>query len=107
MYIDPFAYEPLVAVGLPPPVLPGGINGSTSLHSSSVRSLGYRTSLRSYRARFLLVHIGDPSSNQATTLESQMIHMIQELSGRTLSLVQAIARQTAARNPEDFIERFN
>src|SRR5258707_6314791 len=85
MYIDPFAYEPLVAVGLPPPVLPGGINGSTSLHSSSVRSLGYRNSLRSYRARFLLVHIGDPSSNQATTLESQMIHMIQELSGRTLS----------------------
>src|SRR5258707_11786475 len=84
MYIDPFAYEPLVAVGLPPPVLPGGINGSTSLHSSSVRSLGYRNSLRSYRARFLLVHIGDPSSNQATTLESQMIHMIQELSGRTL-----------------------
>jgi hypothetical protein len=32
----------------------------------------------------LLVHIGDPSSNQATTLESQMIHMIQELFGRTL-----------------------
>jgi hypothetical protein len=32
----------------------------------------------------LLVHIGDPSSNQATTLESQMIHMIQELSGQTL-----------------------
>src|ERR1035438_4930887 len=35
-------------------------------------------------ARFLLVHIGDPSSNQATTLESQMIHMIQELFGQTL-----------------------
>ena len=33
--------------------------------------------------RFLLVHIGDPSSNQATTLESQMIHMIQELFGQT------------------------
>jgi hypothetical protein len=32
----------------------------------------------------LLVHIGDPSSNQATTLESQMIHMIQELFGQTL-----------------------
>jgi hypothetical protein len=32
----------------------------------------------------LLVHIGDPSSNQATTLESQMIHMIQVLSGQTL-----------------------
>jgi hypothetical protein len=34
----------------------------------------------------LLVHIGDPSSNQATTLESQMIHMIQELFGQTLTL---------------------
>jgi hypothetical protein len=32
----------------------------------------------------LLVHIGDPSSNQATTLESQVIHMIQELFGQTL-----------------------
>jgi len=40
--------------------------------------------LRSYRARFLLVHIGDPSSNQATSLESQVIHMIQELFGQTL-----------------------
>jgi len=34
----------------------------------------------------LLVHIGDPSSNQATTLESQVIHMIQELFGQTLTL---------------------
>jgi hypothetical protein len=33
----------------------------------------------------LLVHIGDPSSNQATTLESQMTHTIQELFGQTLS----------------------
>jgi hypothetical protein len=33
----------------------------------------------------LFVHIGDPSSNQATTLESQMIHMIQELFGQTVS----------------------
>jgi hypothetical protein len=32
----------------------------------------------------LFVHIGDPSSNQATTLESQMIHMIQELFGQTV-----------------------
>jgi hypothetical protein len=32
----------------------------------------------------LLVHIGDPSSNQATTFESQAIHMIQELFGQTL-----------------------
>jgi hypothetical protein len=35
----------------------------------------------------LLVHIGDPSSNQATTLESQVIHMIQELFGQTLRAV--------------------
>jgi hypothetical protein len=33
----------------------------------------------------LLVHIGDLSSNQATTLESQVIHMNQELFGQTLS----------------------
>jgi hypothetical protein len=39
----------------------------------------------------LLVHIGDPSSNQATTLESQMIHMIQELFGRTLRARDCIA----------------
>jgi hypothetical protein len=41
----------------------------------------------------LLVHIGDPSSNQATTLESQMIHMIQELFGQTLRLTSAIAKR--------------
>jgi len=31
-------------------------------------------------------HLGDPSSNQATTLESQLIHMIQQLFGQTLSI---------------------
>src|ERR1700741_1963074 len=67
-----------------PPRLAGGINGSTCAHSSSVRSLGYRSTLRSYRLRFFAVHIGDPSSNQATTLESQMIHWIQFVFGRTL-----------------------
>src|ERR1700740_2938577 len=69
-----------------PPRLAGGINGSTCAHSSSVRSLGYRSTLRSYRLRFFAVHIGDPSSNQATTLESQMIHWIQLVLGRTLTL---------------------
>jgi hypothetical protein len=34
----------------------------------------------------LLVHIGDPSSNQATSLESQVIHMTQELFGQTLRI---------------------
>jgi hypothetical protein len=38
----------------------------------------------SFARPFWLVHIGDPSSNQATTLESQMIHLIQELFGQTL-----------------------
>src|SRR5882724_13513028 len=84
MYIRPFTTSRMITLRLPPPVLPGGISGSTSPHSSSVKSLGYRNLLRSYRPRFLLVHIGDLSSNQATTLESQMIHMIQELFGQTL-----------------------
>src|SRR5258707_8794828 len=84
MYIRPFTPSRMITVRLPPPVLPAGISASTSPHSSSVKSLGYRNLLRSKRARFLLVHIGDPSSNQATTLESQMIHMIQELFGQTL-----------------------
>src|SRR6201987_1373229 len=69
-----------------PPRPAGGINGSTCAHSSSVKSLGYRSTLRSYRLRFFAVHIGDPSSNQATTLESQMIHWIQFVFGRTLSV---------------------
>src|SRR6202011_4362960 len=63
--------------------------------------------LRSYRARFLLVHIGDPSSNQATTLESQVIHMIQELFGQTLTLqlpicfeVRALSGSLVSSTPE-------
>jgi hypothetical protein len=36
----------------------------------------------------LFVHIGGPSSNQATTLESQMIHMVQELFGQTLTPIR-------------------
>src|SRR6476646_9713408 len=43
-----------------PPRLAAGINASTCAHSSSVRSLGYRNALRSYRLRFFAVHIGDP-----------------------------------------------
>jgi transposase len=43
-----------------PPRLAGGINDSTRAHSSSVRSLGYRSALRSYRLRFFAVHIGAP-----------------------------------------------
>jgi hypothetical protein len=39
---------------------------------------------RLYFGRFSDVHIGGSSSNQAATLESQMIHPIQLLPGRTL-----------------------
>jgi hypothetical protein len=38
-----------------------------------------------YFGRFAVVHIGGPSSNQAASLESQPIHQIQLLFGRTLS----------------------
>jgi hypothetical protein len=40
--------------------------------------------LRSYRARFSIVHIGEPPANQAVPLESQTIHSNQDVSGQTL-----------------------
>src|ERR1700676_4724759 len=60
--------------------------------SPPVRTLRHRNLLWAYRARVFAVHIGDPSSNQATTLESQMIHMIQELFGQTLRRPPSIKR---------------
>jgi hypothetical protein len=42
-YFDLWTYDGT----LEPPVLPGGISGSTGPHSASVRSLGYRNLLRS------------------------------------------------------------
>jgi hypothetical protein len=45
---------------------------------------------RLYFGRFSDVHIGGSSSNQAATLESQMIHPIQLLPGRTLKLLRTI-----------------
>src|ERR1700716_610020 len=85
IYIIPFITSRSSTGRLLPPRLAGGINGSTSAHSSSVRSLGYRNALRSYRPRFFAVHIGDPPSNQATTLESQTIQKIQYVLGQTLN----------------------
>src|ERR1035437_1305147 len=41
----PFTTSRMITVRLPPPCLPAGIRGSTSFHSSSVRSLGYRNLL--------------------------------------------------------------
>src|ERR1700682_5506083 len=85
MYMRPLTTSRMITVRLPPPDLPGGIKGSISCHSSLVKSLGYRNLLRSYRPRFSAVPTV-PSSNQATTLESQKIRMIQQLFGQTLRL---------------------
>src|SRR3954452_2020170 len=68
MYISPFTTSRTFTVRLLPPRLPGRMSGSTWLHSSSVKSLGYRSLLRSYRARFSIVHIGDLSTTQAAIL---------------------------------------
>src|SRR5215510_12529473 len=67
-----------------PPRLAGGIKGSTCAHSSSVRSLGYRNLLRSYRPRFFAVHIGGAPLESGHHFESQAIQRIQNVFGRTL-----------------------
>src|SRR3954467_8672721 len=61
------------------------MSGSTWLHSSSVKSLGYRSLLRSYRARFSMVHIGDLSTTQAAILASQTLDPIQYVPEQALS----------------------
>jgi uncharacterized cupredoxin-like copper-binding protein len=55
----------------------------------------------------LLVHIGDPSSNQATTLESQMIHMIQELSGQTLIHEMIVVSVSDPNSPLPYDDKAN
>src|SRR5436190_21403966 len=77
MYISPFTTSRTFTVRLLPPRLPGRMSGSTWLHSSSVKSLGYRSLLRSYRARFSIIHIGDLSTTQAVTLEPQTLDPVQ------------------------------
>jgi hypothetical protein len=39
-----------------------------------------------YFGRFSSVHIGDPSANQATSFEIQLIQSIQEVLKRTLTI---------------------
>jgi len=46
-YINPLMTSRTSTVRLLPPRLAGGITGATKAHSSSVRSLGYRSLLRS------------------------------------------------------------
>jgi PAS domain S-box-containing protein len=55
---------------------------------------------------FMAYDVNDPSK----TYENQILFLMRESNHRAknmLSLVQAIARQTAAGQPDDFIERFN
>src|SRR3974390_1885123 len=58
IYIRPFTISRTLTVRLLPPGLAGGINGSTSAHSSSVRSWVLRKTLRACRRRVSWVHIG-------------------------------------------------
>src|SRR3954464_8289715 len=90
MYISPFTTSRTFTVRLLPPRLPGRMSGSTWLHSSSVKSLGYRSLLRSYRARFSIVHIGDLSTTQATILASQTLDPIQYVPEQALSEFAAL-----------------
>jgi PAS domain S-box-containing protein len=60
--------------------------------------------------RRLFVCIGHDVSDRSKAHENQIHLLLRESNHRAknmLSLVQAIARQTAARQPEDFIARFN
>src|SRR3954465_10433735 len=70
-----------------PPRLAGGINGSISAHSSSVRSLGYRNALRSYRPRFFDVHIGDPPRIRSPLLNHKRLTGFNMFSDRHLVLL--------------------
>src|SRR5687768_3783885 len=85
MSISPFTTSRTFTVRLLPPRLPGRMRGSTWLHSSSVTSLGYRSLLRSYRARFSIVHIGDLSTTQAAILASQTLDPIQYVPEQALT----------------------
>src|SRR3954452_6833650 len=96
MYIRPLTTSRTFTVRLLPPRLAGGMNGATWLHSSSVKSLGERSLLVAYRARFSIVHIGDPSTTQADTIGAQMIHSIQYLLGRALKRVRGTHPRPAA-----------
>src|SRR5215212_3060391 len=90
MYISPFTTSRTFTVRLLPPRLPGRMSGSTWLHSSSVKSLGYRSLLRSYRARFSIVHIGDLSTTQAAILASQTLDPIQYVPEQALRPLLAL-----------------
>src|SRR5258705_1596300 len=70
-----------------PPRLAGGIAGSTSAHSASVRSLGYRKPRRFAARRCSGVHIEHPlESIRVLNNESHPIPSTQQLLGSTLTV---------------------
>src|SRR5215217_5943593 len=85
MYMTPSTTARTSAVRLLPPRFAGGISGPMSAHSSSVRSLGYRSLPRSYRARFSRVHMAAVLPAPAVSGQSQPIQMTQLVPGQTLS----------------------
>src|SRR6187200_1176570 len=80
-----------------PPRLAGGINCSISAHSSSVRSLGYRNALRSYRPRFFDVHIGDPPRIRPPLLNHKRLTGFNMFSDRHLEPVGLLYQHHADR----------
>src|SRR3954453_19813905 len=99
MYISPFTTSRTFTVRLLPPRLPGRMSGPTWLHSSSVKSLGYRSLLRSYRARFSIVHIGDLSTTQAVTFEPQALDPAQYVPEQVLRPAPARSAQRFMPSP--------
>src|SRR3954451_5665950 len=104
MYISPFTTSRTFTVRLLPPRLPGRMSGSTWLHSSSVKSLGYRSLLRSYRARFSIVHIGDLSTTQAAILASQTLDPIQYVPEQALILQLSLVASDSSYLWDDCVE---
>src|SRR5260370_37256193 len=84
IYIIPFITSRPSTWRLLPPRLAGGINGSTYAHSSSARSLGYRTFAAVVTSAVLRrPHRGAPLES-GHHFESQTIQRIQNVFGRTL-----------------------
>src|ERR1700675_2763753 len=74
-----------------PPRLAGGIAGSTSAHSASVRSLGYRKPRRSAARRCSGVHIEHPlESIRVLDNESHPTPPTQQLLGSALIILMVL-----------------
>src|SRR3981081_4544285 len=100
IYIIPFITSRSSTWRLLPPRLAGGINGSTSAHSSSVRSLGYRNERRPDSPRFFAVHIGDPPRIRLPLLNHKRFRRFNMFSDRHIDilLVQVRDGNAAGRN---------